>query len=170
MSERPIISFVVAMDERGLIGRNNGLPWRLPDDMRWFREVTMGKPVVMGRKTYESIPARFRPLVGRHNIIITRNRDYRAEGATVVHSMEEALAAAGDVEEVMIGGGAEVFRAFLGMADRLYLTQIEGVYDGDAYFPQFDTDEWVEVFSQTHLSDERHEHPFRWIILERKRE
>lgn len=104
MSERPIISFVVAMDERGLIGRNNGLPWRLPDDMRWFREVTMGKPVVMGRKTYESIPARFRPLVGRHNIIITRNRDYRAEGATVVHSMEEALAAAGDVEEVMIGG------------------------------------------------------------------
>lgn len=170
MFKRPIISFVVAMDEQGLIGRNDGLPWRLPDDMRWFREVTMGKPVVMGRKTYESIPAKFRPLPGRHNIIITRNRDFRAEGATVVHSVEEALAAAGDVEEVMIGGGAEVFRAFLDTADRLYLTRIEAVYDGDTYFPHFDADEWVEVFSQTHPHDERHEHPFRWIILERKRE
>ncbi len=128
----------------------------------------MGKPVVMGRKTYESIPARFRPLPGRHNIIITRNRDYQAEGATVVHSMEEALAAAGDVEEVMIGGGAEVFRAFLDTADRLYLTLIEGSFSGDAYFPEFDRGEWQETFAQTHEPDEQHTHRFRWLILERK--
>jgi dihydrofolate reductase len=164
---RPIISLVVAVDDNGLIGRENGLPWRLPDDMRWFREVTMGKPVVMGRKTYETIPARFRPLPGRHNIIITRDREYEAEGVTVVHSIEEALAAAGGVEEIIIGGGAELYAAFLATADRLYLTLVEGNFTGDAYFPPFNANEWQEVYVQTHEPDEQHAHRFHWLILER---
>jgi dihydrofolate reductase len=170
MSKRPIISFVVAMDEHGLIGREDRLPWRLPDDMRWFREVTMGKPVIMGRKTYETIPARFRPLVGRHNIVVTRNREYQAEGATVVHSIEEALAAAGDVgdvEEIIIGGGAELYAASLATADRLYMTLVEGSFTGDAYFPPFEVNDWQEVYAQSHEPDEQHSHRFRWLILER---
>jgi dihydrofolate reductase len=169
MGDNPIISLVVAMDEKGVIGRDGGLPWRLPDDMRWFREVTMGKPVIMGRKTYETIPARFRPLAERHNIVVTRNREYEVEGVTVVHSVEEALAAAGDVAEIIIGGGAEIYDAFLVTADRLYITQVEGEFTGDAYFPQFNRNEWKETYAQTHEPDEQHAHRFRWLILERKR-
>lgn len=166
MPDRPIISFVVAMDGKRLIGRDNGLPWRLPDDMRWFREVTMGKPVIMGRKTYETIPVRFRPLPGRHNIVVTRNPAYQAEGVTVVHSIEEVLAAVGDVDEIIIGGGVELYAAFLPTADRLYLTLVEGTFTGDAYFPEFDISDWVETFSQTHEPDEQHSHRFRWSILD----
>ena len=102
------IAMVVAMDQNRLIGADNGLPWRLPDDMQWFVQQTMGKPIIMGRKTYESIPAKFRPLKGRHNIVLTRDHSYEAPGATVVHTVEEALATAGDVEEIIIGGGANV--------------------------------------------------------------
>ena len=162
------ISFVVAMDRNRVIGVDGRLPWRLPDDMKWFKEVTMGKPVIMGRKTYESIPDRFKPLAGRHNIVITHNRNYRAEGATVVHSVDEALAAAADAGEIIIGGGAQLYEALLPQAGRLYLTLVDGAFAGDAYFPELDLDQWREIYHQDHQPDKRHPYSFTWLILERK--
>ncbi|MDX1687598.1 MAG: dihydrofolate reductase, partial [Candidatus Promineifilaceae bacterium] len=109
------ISLIAALDRNGVIGDDGRIPWRLPADLKYFKRVTMGKPLIMGRKTYESIG---RPLPGRQNIVLTRQRDYRAPGCTVVHSLEEALAAAGDAEEVMVAGGGSVYRQFLPRADR----------------------------------------------------
>lgn len=170
MNDRPRIAYVVAMDENRLIGRDNDLPWRLPDDMRWFRERTMGKPCIMGRKTYDSLPARFRPLPGRLNIVVTRNEDYEAPGAMVVHSVEDALRAAGDAEEVIIVGGAELFRALMPVVNRLYLTEVHGTAEGDVFFPAYDPAEWREVHRETHPADERHAFPFTWLILDREEE
>jgi len=167
MARRPRIAFVVAMDDNRLIGRDNALPWRLPDDMHWFRDNTMGKPCIMGRKTYESLPKRFRPLPGRLNIIVTRNLNYEAPGAIVVHNMEDALAAAGDVDEVAVIGGAALFAHFMSIVDRLYLTKVHRTLDGDVYFPEFEPETWREVYSEYHPIDERHDLPFTWQILER---
>lgn len=164
----PRIAFVVAMDENRLIGRDNDLPWRLPDDMGWFRRQTMGKPCIMGRKTYDSLPKRFRPLPGRLNIVVTRNREYEAPGAIVVHSVDDALRAAGDVEEIVIIGGADLFRRLLPMTDRLYLTQIHGAAEGDVHFPEIEIGDWREVYRQEHPADERHHFAFSWLILDRK--
>jgi dihydrofolate reductase len=161
-----LISLIAVMDKKRLIGANNALPWQLPDDMKWFVEQTMGKPVVMGRKTYDSIPAKFKPLHGRHSIIITRNPDYEAAGCTTVHSLAEALAAAGDVPEIMIGGGAQIYAESLPIAHRLYLTLVDGEFSGDAYFPEFDQSQWRERFRQEHAADGRHPFPFTWLILE----
>lgn len=155
------------MDKNRLIGANGRLPWHLPDDMKWFREQTMGKPVIMGRKTFESIPERFRPLPGRHNIVLTHRRDYAAEGVTVVHTIEAALTAAGDVAEIVVIGGAELYTQLLPQADRLYLTQIDAEFDGDAYFPEFDLAVWHEIYRQEHLADDRHDYAFTWLIWER---
>lgn len=162
-----MISLIVAMDKNRLIGVNGRLPWRLPDDMKWFREQTMGKPVVMGRKTYESIPDRFRPLPGRRNIVLTRSDNYEIEGVTAVHTIEAALAAAGDVEEIVVIGGAELYAQLLPMADRLYLTLIDAEFEGDAYFPEFDLAQWREISRQEHPADDRHDYPFTWLVLER---
>jgi dihydrofolate reductase len=162
-----IVSLIVALDKNHLIGANNGLPWRLPDDMRWFVQQTMGKPVIMGRKTYDSIPPKFRPLHGRHNIIITRNPNYQADGCTIVHSLPEALVAAGDVPEIIIGGGAQIYAEALPLAYRLYLTLVEGEFSGDAYFPAFDQTQWREIFREAHEIDARHAHRFMWLIWER---
>ncbi|MCP4356780.1 MAG: dihydrofolate reductase [Chloroflexi bacterium] len=127
------ISLIVAMDHNRLIGANNGLPWRLPDDMKWFVEKTMGKPVIMGRKTYDSVPQKFKPLHGRQNIIITRSQNYQAPGCTVVHSLADALMAAGKAPEIIIGGGAQVYAQALPIANRLYLTLVESEFTGDVY-------------------------------------
>ncbi len=168
MSRQPLIAYVVAMDNNRLIGRDNDLPWRLPDDMRWFREQTMGKPCVMGRKTYDSLPARSRPLPGRLNIVVTRNPDYEAPGAVVVHTIDDALRAAGDADEVIIVGGAELYRALLPRVDRLYLTHVHGAADGDVFFPPYDPAGWREVYRQEHPVDDRHPYAFTWLILERE--
>jgi dihydrofolate reductase len=152
------------MDRNRLIGAGDGLPWRLPADMKYFKSVTMGKPVIMGRKTYETIG---KPLKGRHNIVLTRDVAYRAPGCTVVHSPQAALLAAGDAAEVMIIGGAEVYRRFLPKADRLYLTCIEAEFDGDTYFPQIASEHWQTVWEERHDADEQNPHPFRFTILER---
>lgn len=162
-----LISLIVAMDQNHLIGANESLPWRLPDDMKWFVEKTMGKPVIMGRKTYDSIPARFKPLHGRTNIIITRNPHYQAPGCTVVHSLAEAVAAAGDVPELIIGGGAQIYAESLPLANQIYLTLVGGKFAGDTYFPTFDRTEWHELFRQEHPADERHAYHFTWLILAR---
>ncbi len=167
MIDRPRIAYVVAMDENLVIGRDNDLPWRLPDDMRWFREKTLGKPCIMGRKTYDSLPERFRPLPGRLNIVVTRNSAYQAPGAVIAHSVDEALRAAGDVEEVIVVGGGDLFRRLLPVVDRLYLTQVRGSVVGDIFFPPFDMAQWRETFRQEHPADERHPLPFTWLILDR---
>lgn len=162
-----MISCIVALDRNGLIGVNGRLPWRLPDDMKWFREQTMGKPVIMGRKTFESIPDRFRPLAGRHNIVVTRNGLYQAEGVTVVNSIEAALDAAGAVDEVVVIGGAELYTQLLPQANRLYLTLIEAEFAGDVFFPAIDLAEWHEIYRQAHPADDQHEYAFTWLIWDR---
>ena len=155
------------MDKNRLIGANNHLPWRLPNDMKWFVEQTMGKPVVMGRKTYDSIPPKFKPLNGRKNIIITRNKAYEAAGCTVVHSLDEAIQAAGDVPEIIIGGGTQIYELSLPVANRIYLTEVDGEFEGDAYFPQIDLADWQVTFTETHPADKRHSHAFTWKILDK---
>ena len=166
--QRPFyIAFIVAMDLDRLIGANNGIPWQLPDDMRWFREQTMGKPVVMGRQTYESIPAKFRPLPGRHNIVMSRNPDFVEAGITVVQDVDTAVAAAGEATELMIGGGAEIYRLFLPMVNRIYLTQVNGRFTGDTYLPPINLTGWRTVFHQHHPADDQHAVSFNWLILEK---
>ena len=159
------IAFVVALDRKNVIGRDGGLPWRLPDDMRHVREVTIGKPLIMGRRTYESIG---RPLPQRTNIVLTRDPAFRAEGILVARTPEEALALAGDVPEVIVFGGAEVFRQFLPMADRIYLTKVDADVGGDTFFDLGET-EWRVLENTPHPADERHPYPFAFLTLERVR-
>ncbi len=159
------ISLIAALDRNGVIGDDGRIPWRLPADLKYFKRVTMGKPLIMGRKTYESIG---HPLPGRHNIVLTRQRDYRAPGCTVVHSLEEALAAAGDVEEVMVAGGSSIYRQFLPRADRLYLTFVETTADGETTFPPFDREEWHLVFEEAHPADQQNPFPYRFTIFEKR--
>lgn len=153
------------MTDDRVIGIENRLPWHLPADMRWFREQTMGKPIVMGRKTFESFGAK--PLPGRTNIIITQDREYQAEHCVVVHSIEEALAAAGACQEIMIIGGASLYAQTLVMADRLYLTFVHAGVAGDAWFPDFDTNDWKEVRRINCDADEKHKYPYSFVVLER---
>lgn len=152
-------------DDRA-IGIENRLPWKLPADMKWFRRHTLGKPVVMGRKTFESFGGR--PLPERTNIVITRDKNYRAEGAVVVHSIDEAISAAGDVEEVMIIGGESFYGQMLPQADRFYITLVHGSFEADAWFPEFDWDEWKEVEREEHPADEKNAWACSFITLERK--
>lgn len=158
-------ALVVAMSRNRVIGRDNRLPWRLPADLAFFKRVTMGHPVIMGRRTYESIG---KPLPGRLNIVVSGNPDYSAPGCTVVHSMEEAYRAAGDAEEVSIIGGSAIFEAALPAADRIYLTEVDAEVEGDVYFPAFDRAQWKETELERHAPDERHAYPFRILRLERK--
>jgi dihydrofolate reductase len=161
-----IRSLVVAMARNRVIGRDNRLPWRLPADLAYFKQVTMGHPVIMGRRTWESIG---RPLPGRQNIVVTRNRDYTAPGATVVGSLDDAWRAAGDVEEACVIGGTSLFAEALPQADRIHLTEVEAEVEGDTYFPPFDRSQWVEREIARQARDDRHEYPFRIVVLERRR-
>lgn len=159
---------IAAMDKNKIIGQNGRLPWRLPADMQRFVALTMGKPVIMGRKTYDSIPAKYRPLRGRSNIIITRNADYEAPGCLVVDSPEAALAAAGDVDEVMIIGGSSIYKAFLLQADRLYLTIIDASFDGDVIFPTTEQICWCITQQETRQPDDKNKYPYQFLTLDRK--
>jgi len=159
------ISFVVAFDRNKVIGKNGGLPWRLPDDMRRVRQVTMGKPLIMGRRTYESIG---RPLSGRTNIVLTRDPAFHPEGVLTARTPEEALGLAGDAPEVIVFGGAQVFRQFLAMADRIYLTQVDADVGGDTYF-DFNGTDWLVVENVPHPADEHHPYPFNFLTLDRIR-
>ena len=161
-----ILSFVVAQAQNRVIGRGNGLPWRLPDDLKFFKRVTVGKPVIMGRKTYETIG---RPLPERTNIVVTRSPRYAAPGCIVVNSIEEALAAAEPAPEVMLIGGASLYTQTLVLADRIYLTLVQTDVEGDAWFPELDWREWREVSREEHASNAKHEYPFSFILLERVR-
>ena len=157
---------IAAMTEQRVIGIKNSLPWKLPNDMKWFRENTMGKPIIMGRKTFESFGAK--PLPGRTNIIITRDEGYQAEGSIVVHSIDEALKAAGDVEEVMIIGGASFYEQMLPKANRMYLTFVHADIDGDAWFPEYDESEWQEAERVEVKADEKNSYDHTFVIFERK--
>ena len=142
------ISFVVAVSRNGVIGRNGGLPWHISTDLKRFKAITMGKPLIMGRKTWESLPKK--PLPGRPNIVITRQKNFRAEGASVVSDSSSALAAAGQVEEVCVIGGGEIFDMFLPQTNRIYLTEVDLEVDGDTFFPALDPAQWIETAREIH--------------------
>lgn len=143
-----MLSLIAAVAQNRAIGKAQKLLWHLPEDMRYFRETTRGKTVIMGRKTWESLPEAFRPLPGRRNIVVTRNPDYVATGATLARSLPEALSAASDNNndnEIFVIGGAELYRQALPLAQRLYLTEVAENYAGDAFFPEIPVQEWREV-------------------------
>jgi len=163
-----IISLIAAVTKNHVIGRNNDLPWKLPDDMKYFMETTRQHAVIMGRKNFDSLPAKFKPLKDRLNIVLTRNKpalsgyDVRAVG-----SIDEAFQQAPQGEEVFVIGGAEVFEQTLSRADRLYITEIDTVIDGDTYFPKYDKNEWTEVSRVHHDADDRHAYAFDFVVYQR---
>ena len=160
------ISMIAAMTDERVIGIENQLPWKLPNDMKWFRQHTLGKPIIMGRKTFESFGSK--PLPDRTNIIITRDESYQANGSVVVHTIEEALQAAGKVDEVMVIGGASFYEQMLPRADRLYLTFVHARIEGDAWFPAIDFSQWQEVQRIDNEVDEKNPLAHSFVILERK--
>lgn len=164
----PRIAFVVAVARNGVIGAKGDLPWRISSDLKRFKQITMGKPVIMGRKTWESLPKR--PLAGRLNIVITRDRTYEAPGATVVAGVEDALTAArqANAEEICVIGGSEIFRQFLSVADRLYLTEVDLAAEGDAVFPPLDFSQWTETAREVHPRAENDDAGFVLRVLDRK--
>jgi dihydrofolate reductase len=161
------VALIVAAAANNVIGRNNQLPWHLPQDLKYFKAKTLGKPIIMGRKTYESIG---RPLPGRPNIVITRNPVWSAAGTNAVTSINEALILAAqlvegqDSQEIMVIGGAEIYKAALPYADRIYLTRIDLSIEGDAWFPDIDPKEWFLVSSQ---AGEEGAFPYRFLVYER---
>lgn len=160
------ISMIAAMTEQRVIGIKNSLPWKLPNDMKWFREKTMGKPIVMGRKTFESFGAKALP--GRTNIIITRDENYEAADSIVVHSIDDALVAAGEAEEVMIIGGASFYEQMLPKADRLYLTFVHAELKGDAWFPEINNNDWNKTEKISHRKDDKNQYAHTFVVLDRK--
>jgi dihydrofolate reductase len=161
---QPLISLIVAMAQNGVIGRDNALPWRLPADLKRFKAFTLGKTVLMGRKTFESIG---RPLHGRDNLVLTRDRRWLAAGVIVVHSVEQALTRAGDKELVAIGG-AQIYRLLMPFARRIYLTHVHADVPGDTFFPDFDPTQWDDVECRMHPADEEHAYPVTFVTLERR--
>ncbi len=160
-----LLSLIVAMDENRLIGRNNALPWRLPADLAHFKRTTMGKPVVMGRKTHASIG---RPLPGRRNLVVTSNPQYPATGCEIVAGIDAALAACDDADEVMLIGGASLYAQTLARADRLYVTLIHHRFEGDTWFPEFDRDAWQVDFRQDFEPDHGNSYPYSFIKFTRE--
>lgn len=154
---RPIISLVAAMAENRVIGKGGELPWRLPDEMRHFKRLTVDHTVIMGRRTFDEIK---RPLDNRRNVVISRNPEFRPHGATVVPSLKEAIALGATENEVFVIGGGEIYRLALPLADRLYLTVVHASVEGDTTFPPFEEGEWVLVNEERHPADDRHVHAF----------
>lgn len=165
------VALIVAMSENRAIGRDGKLPWHISEDLKYFKRTTLKKPVIMGRKTFDSIG---RPLPDRENIVITRNQDFAPDGVHVVHDLESALdlakdfAKASQIDEVMVIGGAQIYAAAMPMTERIYLTEVDVVLDGDAFMPEFPADEWAAVDTSEDQCDEKSGLVFRWIVLERK--
>lgn len=160
------LTLIVAVADNGVIGRQNELPWRLPEDLKRFKALTMGKPIIMGRKTFESIG---KPLPGRTNIVITRQADLSLPGCVLVDSLPAALAAAGNVDEAMVIGGGEIYRQALARADRVELTEVHAAIEGDARFPALEAQQWRQVAREDYPADERHAHAYSFVTLERVR-
>jgi dihydrofolate reductase len=161
---RSLISIIVVMAKNRVIGLDNRLPWHLPADLAHFKGVTMGKPMVMGRRTWESLPGL---LPGRRHIVITRDRGYRADGCTLVHSLDQALEAAGEAPEVMVVGGGAIYKESLPRADRLYLTLVDAEMTGDTRFPEIDFSQWRELRREPHSADGRNAYAYTFVDLER---
>jgi dihydrofolate reductase len=162
--EGPDLSFVVAIADNGVIGSGGSLPWHLPADLKHFKALTIGKPVLMGRKTFESIG---KTLVERQNIVLTRDRRWRAPDVTVAHTLDEAIRRAQSARELMVIGGAEIYRLCLPHCSRIYLTEVHGQFDGDTHFPELLTAEWRECEREDHPADERHAYAYSFRTLER---
>ncbi|HVR44527.1 MAG TPA: dihydrofolate reductase [Thermoanaerobaculia bacterium] len=161
------ITLIAAVARNGVIGKDGGLPWRLPADLRFFKRTTTGHPLIMGRRTFESLDE---PLPDRTNIVISRRPDYRPAGAIVVRSLEEALAAARRLDdEIFIGGGEEIFRLSLPIADRMVLTRIDHDFEGDTFFPEPAPADWREVGREDHEPDEKNRWPYSFVTWERVR-
>ncbi len=159
-----IVSLIVAMDEGRGIGIDGHLGWHLSADLKRFKSITMGHHLIMGRKTYDSIG---RPLPGRTMIVVTRNPEFQAEGCLIAHSLGEALELARQAgeSEVFIIGGGEIFAQALGLAERMYLTQVHATTEADVFFPEFDRDDWIEIKSEEQQAGERNDHPTTFLIL-----
>jgi len=164
MTRRPLISIIAAMSENRVIGRGNRLPWHLPADLARFKALTLGKPIVMGRRTWESLPGL---LPRRTHIVVTRDRSYPAPGCILAGSPEEAIAAAGSAPEVMVVGGERLYRDMLPLAGRMYLTLVATVLDGDAFFPDWDAAGWHEIAREHRPRDERNPYDLTFLTLER---
>jgi dihydrofolate reductase len=161
-----MISFIWAMDENRVIGKNNQLPWHLPEDLKFFKKVTIGHPVAMGRKTHESIG---RLLPGRENIIITRNKEFLCDGCTVIYSIDEFIDyCQGKEEEVFVIGGAEIFKELIPVVDRLYVTMIYDYFDGDTYFPEFSLQDFKLVIQEKGIRDEKNPYDYEFLIYHRQ--
>ena len=164
------ISLIWAMADNGVIGRDQGLPWRLPNDLKFFMTATRGKPVIMGRRTFETLKA---PLPGRTNIVMTRDPDYRRKGVRVVKNFAEALkiakaqCEADAVDEIIVAGGADIYRLGLAVATRLYVTRVHAEIEGDTLFPEVDWSRFEAVRSESFPADERHSHPFSISVYRR---
>lgn len=164
------VSLIVAVAENGVIGKDNDLIWNLPKDMRFFKETTWGHHVIMGRKNFESIPERYRPLTNRTNIVITRQNNYKAEGCVVVNSLEAALEVAqynSDNEPFIIGGG-QIYKLALegNLVDKIYFTEVHNSFEGDTFFPEL-SDEWKEINRKDYKADEKHAYNFSIITYEK---
>jgi dihydrofolate reductase len=164
-----IISHIAAMARNRVIGRNNDLPWKLPDDMKFFMNTTKGHHVIMGRKNYDSLHDRYKPLPNRTNIVVTRQKTFNAPGCIVVNSIDDAISIArnNNESEAFIIGGAEIYKLSFPVTSRIYLTEIHAEVQGDTYYPEFNKKEWKEVSRQPHRADERHAFPFDIVIYER---
>ncbi len=161
-----IISSIAAVSENNVIGKDNRLIWRLPGDMNYFKEMTEGHCVITGRKNYESIPSKFRPLINRTNIVVTRQKDYSAPGAIIAHSIEEALLLAKEraETEVFIIGGAEIYSQTMSFVTKLYITEVHHCFDGDAFFPPFDRKFWKEISRIPMPADDKNQYAYTFCV------
>jgi len=160
-----MLSLCVAMDKNRLIGNDNALPWHLPADLKHFRAVTMGKPIIMGRNTYVSIG---RPLPGRLNVVLSRHRNLSLAGCEVLHCLEDVLAFSQGYEECVVIGGARVYEMLLGKVERMYLTWIHATFVGDTYFPDYEPEQWQELERQDCQADAKNAYPYSFTVLERR--
>jgi len=159
------LSIIAALSDNGVIGRDNQLPWRMPADLAHFKRLTMGKPIIMGRRTWESLPGL---LPHRTHVVVTRDREYIVEGGFVVHSIRQAFELVGDSEEMMVVGGTNLYEQTLPLASRMYLTIVHDYFDGDAAFPGYEEAEWTEVARECHAADGRNPHGYSFLTLERR--
>ena len=160
---KPRVSLIVTMAKNRVIGANNTLPWHLPADLKHFKNLTMGHHMIMGRKTYESIG---KPLPGRTSVVVSRNAGYSAPGVIVVNSLKAAIAACGNDKEIYVIGGAELYRQAIGLADRIYLTEIDADITGDAYFTEFDSKLWRETGRESHTPDEKNLYSYHFVVYD----
>lgn len=165
-----IISLIAAVSENNVIGKDNNLPWHLPTDMKYFRDTTMGHCVIMGRKNYDSIPLKYRPLDGRTNIVVTRQKDFKAENCIVVNSIEDALRECErkNETEAFIIGGADIYKQTMDVADKIHYTKIHYTFEGDAFFPEIDTRKWKLISKKDVPADAKNKFPFSFCVYQKK--